>query len=103
MTTQIIIAILGSSALSALITNIFQTIRERNRKQSGEQKAIRILLSNDIRRTAEGYIAKGEISTDDLHDIIRSWECYHNDLQGNGYLDGLMNAVKRLPLSVHKE
>lgn len=97
---EIAIAIIGSGALSALISNIFTMVQMSKKKQTGERKALQILLSDNIKRKAEEYLSNGEISTDDLQDLLRSWECYHNDLDGNGYLDNVVAAVKRLPLKV---
>lgn len=94
----IIIAIIGSGALSALISGIFGLIQNRKKSKNGVQEGVQLLLYDRIKYLGKHYIADGQISSDDLEDLVRMWECYHNDLNGNGYLDKLMAAVQKLPI-----
>lgn len=96
---QIIIAIIGSGALTALITNLFNMARDKKTKSDGVAEGVKLLLYDRIKTNAKSYIADGRINGDDLEDLTAMWECYHNDLDGNGYLDSLMAAVRRLPLA----
>lgn len=96
----IIIAIIGSGALTALITNLFNIYRDRKSHEDGIAEGVQLLLYDRIKYLAKNHIASEQISPDELEDITRMWECYHDPegLNGNGYLDSLMTAVKRLPV-----
>lgn len=97
---EIIIAIIGSGALTALITNLFNIYRDRKSHEDGIAEGVQLLLYDRIKTLAKNHIAAGTISPDDLEDLSRMWQCYHDPegLNGNGYLDSLMGAVKRLPI-----
>lgn len=96
----IIIAIIGSGALTALITNLFNIYRDHRSHEDGIAEGVQLLLYDRIKYLAKHHIAAEQISPDELEDISRMWECYHDPdgLDGNGYLDSLMAAVKRLPV-----
>lgn len=96
--TQIIIAIIGSSAFTALITNIFTLIQARKGTDKGVHDGVRLLLYGEIKAKAKAHIAAGEIAADELEDLTNMWSCYHGPLGGNGYLDDLMNRVGKLPI-----
>lgn len=100
MTQSIIIAIIGSGALTALITNLFNIYRDHRSHEDGIAEGVQLLLYDRIKYLAKHHIAAEQISPDELEDISRMWECYHDPdgLNGNGYLDSLMQAVKRLPV-----
>lgn len=95
---EILIAILGSSALSSIIAGIFALVTRRKDKQDGVSKGVRQLLYDRIKHLGRCYIADGTISQEDLEDLMQMHGIYHTDLGGNGYLDNLMEQVKRLPL-----
>lgn len=95
----IIIAIIGSGALTALITNLFNVYRDRKTHNDGVAEGVQLLLYDRIKYLAKRYLADGHISPEDLEDITHMWTCYHDGLDGNGYLDSLMAAVKRLPIA----
>lgn len=96
---QIIIAIIGSGALTAIITNVFTLIKERKDKSHGVAEGVQLLLYDRIKYLSKSYIKDGQITPEDLEDLTRMWSCYHDDLEGNGYLDSLMGAVKKLPIA----
>lgn len=100
MDNAVIIAIIGSSALTALITNIFQLIKERNAHVGGISSGVKLLLYDRIKYLAKSYIEQGFVWAEDLEDIQRMWDCYHDPegLNGNGYLDNLMSNVHKLPI-----
>lgn len=95
---QIIIAILSSTVLTTLITEVFATIRAKRNEQSGYQQGVRLILKNDIRNLCLHYIDQQWIYADELEDLMAMHTCYHTGLGGNGYLDELMNEVKKLPI-----
>lgn len=62
------------------------------------KKAARLLMKTELRDLCERYIAQGWIYEDELDDIIAMHNCYHDDLNGNGFLDTLMKRVKDLEI-----
>lgn len=98
MLQPIIIAIIGSGALTALITNLFNVYHDRRSHEDGIAEGVQLMLYDRIKYLAKSYITAGHIAPEDLEDITRMWTCYHERLSGNGYLDSLMGAVRRLPI-----
>lgn len=94
---EIIIAIIGSNALSALISAIITFLGQRRQKKDSTTAGLRILLYDRIKHLAKSYIARGWITTEELEDLMQMHKVYH-DLGGNGYLDKLMEQVHRLPV-----
>ncbi len=93
---EIIIAILGSGALSALISGIFGYFRDRKTKNDGVRAGVRQLLYDKIKSLGKEYITIGEITSEDLEDMINMHRIYHDELNGNGYLDHVMEEIKKL-------
>lgn len=102
MTEAIVIAILGSGALSTLVTCLFNYLQSKNKKEDGIQAGVRMLLYDRIKTRGKRYIAAGEITTEELNDLISMHKIYHNELGGNGFLDTLMSQVRELPLKLHE-
>ena len=96
---EIIIAIIGSGAFSAIISAIVAFITGKRNKATGIEKGLQILLYDRIKYLCKKYISEGCISPEDLEDLSRMWDVYHTPLHGNGYLDSLMAAVKKLPIT----
>lgn len=63
----------------------------------GLERAQRITMHERIKRLAAKYCENGEISFSDYEIIKQMHSIYHNDLHGNGFLDGVMEDVDRLP------
>lgn len=97
-TTTIIIAIVGSGAFSTLVSLICRLIEKHIEKKSGVNETMRLLLKDRLRHLCTHYIRQGWIYEDELEDIVRMHECYHDKLHGNGYLDTLIEKVKKLEL-----
>lgn len=70
--------------------------------REGEIKAliagVRSLLYSEIKNSAKAALAAGEITAEELEDITRKHELYHGPLEGNGYLDTLMDKLRALPV-----
>lgn len=98
MAHDIIIAIIGSGALAAAISAIVAAANNRMRLHHGVTKGTQVLLYDRIKCLGRHYISEGEIDAEDLEDIIEMHRVYHNELGGNGYLDTLMENVKKLPI-----
>lgn len=95
---EIVVAIIGSGALSAFISGLFTLAQKRSQNRNGVRSGVRLLLEQTIRERCERHIADGFIGTDELDCLCREWSCYHKELDGNGFLDSLMKRVKELPL-----
>ena len=124
---DIIYAILGGAATAALISGAFSVvIWLLNRKAQKEDNAAanqtadcaargreikaisnkvdamyladRLILSDRIKHLGKTYIARHEITAEELEDIMAMHECYHTDLGGNGFLDNIMRQVQELPI-----
>lgn len=95
---SILIAVIGSSALSAVISGIFALINNRKKRQDGVSKGVRQLLYDRIKYLCKEHIARGYIASNDLEDLSRMHKIYHDDLEGNGFLDDLMHEVRHLKI-----
>ena len=98
MQAQILIAILGSGALSTLITQLVALASRRRDGRRGQSAALRLILKDRLRFLCTGYLEQGWIYADELDDILQMHRCYHDMLGGNGYLDELMRRVKSLEI-----
>lgn len=106
---EIIIAVLGGSALSALITQVGNYISDRRkRKDAVEDKAedkdaalkqgIKLLLADKIQYLGLRYIEEGEVTFSNKKMLNEMHSVYHNGLGGNGDYDDLMEEFNELPL-----
>lgn len=99
MTTQaIIIAIISSGAFSVFISWLLSRLDKNKDKKTGISKGVQIILYDRIKYLCRCYIQQGEITANDLEDLERMWNVYHNDLDGNGFLDALMSEVRKLSI-----
>lgn len=62
--------------------------------------ADRTILYDRIKHLAKSYIARGYVTVEELEDLDLMHSVYHDKdkLNGNGFLDGLMNTVHTLPV-----
>lgn len=108
-TLVVIGAVLSSSALTALITQLGSWWREKaarkSKKETAEDKEIAALkagvmfiLYDRIKHIALCHLRDGEISFADRAMLHKMHGVYHDGLGGNGDLDGLMSNVDELPL-----
>lgn len=93
---QIALAIIGSGALSALISGLFNLLSQRKKKENGVQAGVRELLYDRIKHLGKSHIERGYITHEELEDLIAMHKIYHDSLSGNGFLDTVMNQVKGL-------
>lgn len=75
----------------------------RGREISQLQEAVnhlivadRTLLYDRIKHLAKTYIKRGYITVEEYEDLKRMHKVYHDDLNGNGFLDYLMEDVDKL-------
>ena len=107
-TGDIFALILGGGAVAAIISGVVQIVLWKlNRKALKADKAdgalthleraIRTLLHDRIKWLGKAYIRAGEVTTEDLRDLIDMHDCYRG-LNGNGLLDNIMKQVKALKI-----
>ena len=58
--------------------------------------ADRTLLYDRIKYLAKTYIKREYITVEEYEDLERMHKVYHDDLNGNGFLDDIMKEVKKL-------
>lgn len=126
MTAEIILIIVSGifsgAGIASLITAISkkkQLERERKAKKEDEEsddlkewradvneklktqgEGMKFLLYSKIKDLGREYISQKEISFDDLNDFNTAHRIYHEGLKEDGKLDGLMEAVNKLPRKV---
>lgn len=104
---QLLTVILGGGFSAAFVSGFIQIVLWKlNRsavkadKAGGNEmhikNALRILLYDRIKHLGRCYIERGYVTADELEDLIAMHECYHDDLDGNGFLDSIMAQVKNL-------
>lgn len=105
MNTEILAAIVGGSAAGAFISGAFSVVlwilNNRKKKDAASERCVsglQILLYDRIKHLGLKHIAEGDIYAEDLEDLQRMHKIYHDELDGNGYLDSIMKRVKELPL-----
>ena len=96
--TDVLVAALGSGVLVAIINNVFSAVMAEKKNGSGIAAGTRIMLYDRIKYLGRKHISRGNISSEDLHDIIEMHRIYHDELGGNGFLDEIMERVKSLPI-----
>lgn len=75
-----------------------EEIRELNRKMDVLFLADRTILYDRIKHLAKSYIARGWVTVEELEDLNRMHEVYHDadKLNGNGFLKELMTEANHL-------
>ena len=125
---QLMLAILGGSCGAAIVAGVFGLITWRlNRKAAKEDRAearnvadcaargkeiqqlrdeVKVLILADrtvlydrIKHLGKSYIVRGYVTLEELEDLNRMHEVYHDPdkLNGNGFLNDLMKTVRSLP------
>lgn len=94
---EVLLAVIGSSAMASIISGIFSLIKDRKSKDDGLEAGVQILLYDRIKHLCLKYCEAGHISSDDYEDLIKMHQVYHNSLHGNGFLDSEMESVGKLP------
>lgn len=104
-----LLAIIGSGALAAVVSGVFNLIVQRNAQklavkkeldcfQKGSVEALRYLLFDNIKCHGETYIKAGKITGERYKDLKDAHKIYHDSLNGNGYLDRIISEVEKLDI-----
>lgn len=95
---EIIVAIIGSGALSTVISLVATRHARRAEAEEAIEDGLSFLLLGEIERRGERHIDAGEISTDDYAKFNALCDVYVR-LGGNGYARRIKDAVDDLPLT----
>lgn len=95
-TSEIVVTIIVAVIGSGLFNKLLDVISTKKNKNDGVQQAARLLMKDRLRFLCVHYIQQGWIYEDELEDLIAMHGCYHNDLNGNGFLDKQMARVNEL-------
>ena len=60
------------------------------------QAGLREILYDRIKYLCLKYISEGKIREEEYKSLSRMWRVYHEELEGNGYLDGEMKEIDKL-------
>ena len=90
---EIILTIIGSGGFAALISGFITLLSNRGRTRDG----IRDSLYFQIRQTGLDCIRDGCIDAPTLEAICKAHDTYEK-LGGNGYIDSIMERIKKLPI-----
>lgn len=91
---EIILAIIGSGAFSALISAVISAIADRRRSREVDQ----LLLLDALKHQAKDALDDGLISVRDL-ECIEVYYTQYKAYGGDGFADTLMSKVRALPIS----
>lgn len=94
--TTIIVAVIGSGIFNTLLNYLITMQEKKKNENSGMIQANRLVMKDRLRYLCIQYIEQGWIYEDELEDIIAMHNCYHDDLNGNGFLDSQMRRVNDL-------
>ena len=94
---EILIAVIASGLLSTVLTLIYNTIQNSKQKHNSLRDGLQAILYDRLKYLCRSYIKNGAISVDDLEDLKRMHVTY-KELNGNGFIDDLMNEVLHLKI-----
>jgi len=94
MPPEVLIAIIGSSALFSFIQFIITRID--NKRNNPLNDAVKALLRDRLIHICSGYLRNGEIRVNDLDTVISLYTSY-KELGGNGFVTELVDQVTELP------
>ena len=99
----ILCALLGSGAATAAVTAFLNDRAAKKRLDTGEVQGMRWLLQDRLEQLALRHLRLGRIDYEELRNWNRGHRIYHELLGGNGDLDNLKEALKRLLYTNEKE
>ena len=71
-------------------------IKQLQTKVDALMVADRTILYDRIKHLAKSYLKREYITVEEYEDLKRMHQVYHDDLKGNGFLDGIMVEVNQL-------
>ena len=95
---EIILALLGSGALSTVITVAAGRIGEKGRSDRDVRHALKMLLYTQLKESAQRLLAAGEADAEELESWSEAFTAY-KALGGDGFIDTLRVRVTALPIA----
>lgn len=71
-------------------------VADSARENSYLQAGLREILYDRIKSLCKKYITDGKVREEEYKSLKRMWEVYHEQLGGNGYLNGEMDEIEKL-------
>ena len=85
-----------SKKVEKLSSDLDKEVTESDIKDKSLQAGLREMLYDRIKFLCRKYISDEKIREEDYKSLQRMWSVYHNDLEGNGFLDKEMLEVDKL-------
>ena len=82
---------------SILSAEFSKETTETESETRGLRAGVREMLYDRIKHLGRKYIEAGQVREEDYNSINRMWTVYHDELGGNGFLDGVMDKIEELP------
>ena len=79
-----------------LSAELDKEVEDSNLKNRCLQAGLREMLYDRIKYLCKKYISDGKLREEEYKSLYRMWNVYHEDLGGNGYLDGEMKEIDKL-------
>lgn len=95
--SDVIIAIIGSGAFTAIVTAIVNYLIHNKESNELLNNGVKCLLGIQIRNQCENALKRGNISLEELEQIQEMNSTYKS-LSGNGYVKVLMGKIENLPI-----
>ena len=98
MSENIIIAILGSSLLTTIVSSVVSYLSNNKAKDQLLNKGVMSLLGMEIRNKCEQAILRNSISLEELRQI-QEMNAIYMEMGGNGFVRTLMHDIENLQIS----
>ena len=95
--TQIIIAVIGSGAFSAIVSGIVSAASEKRKDKKGTGKLIMMLTADALYKRGEKFCEQG-YADDEEYKLFLDMYSIYKDQEGNGYADDLKKRAEKLPI-----
>lgn len=92
---EIVLAIVGSSALSALVSGVFGILRDRKAGSQKMQEGMKLLLLSSLKRDGKDILKEGKVSKQDYDAFMASYNAY-KELGGDGWADMVKKQIEDL-------
>ena len=91
---QLIAIILGSNWLGSFLMELYKS---KTKKKTPTQIIIRALARRDLLKSADDYLDKGFIPSDEYDDFVSEFHAY-KDLKGNGKVERVVSEALKLTI-----
>ena len=81
-----------------LSAELDKEVEDTDSKTSALQSGLREILYDRIKFLCRKYASEGKLREEDYKSLRRMWTVYHEELEGNGFLDSEMKEVDKLEI-----